>query len=244
MLVAIGLSAFILVGISWHMVSLGNIWMHRGQQNFFPQHVEGVRLFLTQAITQSEGLPEQGGEDRDRRRRFGEDDEDQPQTDRERSRQRAAERANRGAPGQAEARAPVEWRQPPSDSELDDPLLAFSLRETPYLLNFPDLPLPGVWCYLLFDRRVGLGLLWHSRLEEIEDDNDLRNTLISRWVTDLEYGYYDEERDRWEITDEPERDNDDNPLVPQFLLLTFTYENEEQRVPIYLPAQGQGVPLF
>ncbi len=139
---------------------------------------------------------------------------------------------------------PVSWTRPPGYSDLDDPLLTFQLRDAPPLLVWPGAPLAAVTCHLLYQRDSGLSLLWHSRLQETEDLDDARNTLLSPYVTQIRYCYYDAEDDTWDKTETPEEDDSGQFLLPQFLEIRFAYEDEERQTAIYLPDLNQNVPLF
>lgn len=140
---------------------------------------------------------------------------------------------------------PVQWGRPPDWSELDPPLLMFRQTEAPPLFAREGMRLPDVVCYLHFERREGLSLLWYSELqEEFERLDDLYRTPVSRWVERLEYCYYDPETDRWEILDDPRRDENDEFELPQFIRLHFAHEEETTSRNVFIPQSNRDVPLF
>ncbi len=143
-----------------------------------------------------------------------------------------------------EQKLPIAWGRPPGYSELDKPLLTFELRDCPPLFVWSDRPLAAVTCHLVFRQREGLAILWHSRLQETEDIADVQNTLLSPFVTEVMYCYYDPEDDSWKKSDEPEKDKDDAYLVPQFIELKFEHEDETRTAVIYLPPQNRQAPLY
>ena len=157
--------------------------------------------------------------------------------------------ASEGQMGGEEAAttAAVSWQQPPGWSELDDPLLAFRQEEAPALLAMEGSPLPAIRAYLYFDKRDGLSILWYSELqaEEVEAPGDLRRTPVSPWVSQMEYAYYDIERDEWNIYDEPMEDESGAFMLPDFLRLKFSHETYGERIrSILIPHASAEIPLF
>jgi prepilin-type N-terminal cleavage/methylation domain-containing protein len=208
MLAVLAIMGVVMTMVSFHLVSLSNIWLNRTDGNFFDQHVEGVTLFLQNALEQSESVS--------------------------------------GSLSGAR-KLPVQWARPPGFDEMDDPLLHFRLKETPALFVAEGIRLPDIQAYLLFHRE-GLSILWYSSFtsEELEDTEDLRHTPISRFIAKIEYAYYDPEDDEWEITDEPEEDDNEAFILPQYLRLTFRYPPEDLEVirSIYIPQRTPDLPLF
>ena len=147
-----------------------------------------------------------------------------------------------GEPG--EVLLPVEWGRPPGWSELDDPLLMMRQVEAPPFLTQEGEPLPNLYAYLFFDDGEGLSLLWYSaHHEEIEETDDLFRSVLSPYVTEIRYCYFDPEDERWEILDEP-MEEDDTFLLPQFLKLTFALEDQILERNLYLPQRNADVPTF
>ena len=141
---------------------------------------------------------------------------------------------------------PVEWRAPPGWRQLDDPLLSYRLAEAPPLFVRPEVQLPDITAYLHLEDGEGLSILWFTDLEEeeVEDTRDLYRTLVSPFVEDIVYCYYDREDDDWEESDDPLEDDDDNLMLPHFLKLTFVYEDISYERAILIPHRSEDVPLF
>jgi len=208
MIVTIAILGSFMTLLSFHLVALSNLWLNRTDDDFFEQHVDGVILFLNNAIEASESV--EGGE--------------------------------QGGPSQ-----PVEWARPPGWSDFDDPLLHFRQKETPALFVREGISLPDILAYIHFSDDLGLSILWYSAFdaEEIESEQDLKRTPISRFVTKIEYAYYDMEDDEWEITGDPEENDDEEFLLPNFLRLTFSHPAEGERVKsVFIPHKSTDVPLF
>lgn len=149
--------------------------------------------------------------------------------------------------GETDQNHPVEWARPPGWSEMDDPLLHFRQAEAPALFVREGSSLPAIMAFLYFERDSGLSALWFSLFdeEEIDDINDLMRTSISPYVTTIEYAYYDMERDRWELTPDPEETDDDEFILPNYLRLTFSHpEFGERQKSVFVPAKSTELPLF
>ena len=54
MLIAISISALLFTGLSIHLYAMTKAWQDGTDYDFFEQHVEGVALFLNQALAESE----------------------------------------------------------------------------------------------------------------------------------------------------------------------------------------------
>ncbi len=217
MLLALALVGILFGAMTFLLGTVSLLWLGSKDQNFFPQHVDGVTLFLSESLRRAETADSMPGA----------------------SRQQAG-----GANPQS---LPVEWARPPGWPEIRDPLLLFRQREAPALFVREGDPLPSVNCYLYWDDRNGLSILWYSDLEmDIDLPEHLHRTLVSPYVTRIEYCYYDEENDSWDVREAPERSTDDRNifLLPQFLKLTFTYQDETFVRNIFLPQRSTDAPLF
>ena len=140
---------------------------------------------------------------------------------------------------------PIEWARPPGFSDFDDPLLMFRQRETPALFVRDGESLPNIFVYIYHEKGEGLSLLWYSsHQDQVEDQEDLFRTPISKYVSNIQYAYYDAENDAWDVVDEPEEGDNDAFILPQYLKLTFAYEDEEYVRNLYLPQRSTDVPLF
>lgn len=150
-------------------------------------------------------------------------------------------------PADGDQTGPVQWARPPAWSEADDPLLHFRHAEAPALFVQEGRPLPAIRAYLHFEERSGLSVIWYSELadEEPESTNDLLNTGLSTFVSKIEYAYYDRERERWELTERPLEEDNDEFILPHFLRLTFNHEaHGERKRSVLIPQQAANVPMF
>ncbi len=149
--------------------------------------------------------------------------------------------------------AGLRWENPPGESTLDDPFLRFYLKQPPpVLISNPPLA-SSVVCYLVFDEDEGLSLLWYPLIqtrdgeEEVQDVDDLYRTTLSRFVSRVEYCYYDAEKEQWETEEEPLEEND-KFMMPDFLKFTFRFHDEHEEEDfvsfIPLPPSEKDAPLF
>lgn len=219
MLVSLAIVGLFLTLLSFHLVSLSSIWMSGNDDEFFDQHVDGVQLFISSILDQSEGLAADSLEGN----------------------------GNGETSGSADASlAPVRWSRPPHWSNLDAPLLGFSQTEAPALFVREGQHLPAIRAWLYFDEREGLSILWHSELEAEPPERveDLFLTPVSRFISSVEYAYYDAENERWEMDTRPETSTDGTHILPHFLRLTFEYQGEIRHRMIHIPQETTQVPLF
>jgi hypothetical protein len=110
------------------------------------------------------------------------------------------------------------------------------------LLSWPQSPLPEVFCSLQLRRGAGLLMLWHSDLENHFNDDPPREALISPFVTDMAYDYFDSDFSKFTTETAIRTDSGGNPLPPQRLRLTFTYDGMTRTTFVTVPATGQGLP--
>ncbi|MCD8481941.1 MAG: prepilin-type N-terminal cleavage/methylation domain-containing protein [Verrucomicrobia bacterium] len=140
---------------------------------------------------------------------------------------------------------PVEWAHPPGVSDLRDPQLRFRVADRHPFFALEGGAFPEVTAYLQFERNDGLLLLWSSSFQiEVEDTRDLQRSLLSRFVTRVEYCYFDREDNRWHTDETPRRDDSNEFIVPDFLRLTFSRGEEELQRVVYLPPHSRSVPSF
>ncbi|MCF3650786.1 PilW family protein [Synoicihabitans lomoniglobus] len=147
-------------------------------------------------------------------------------------------------PAVASGQASVEVREVEVQFGRREELLTFGLREGSRILEWPERPLPDVWCALEVRRGEGLVLYWQSALEERFDDDPPREMVLTPLVTEIAYDYFDAEFNRWE-TEDAFRTSDDRELeTPSRIRLTFTYRDETIVTVVPLPLFGEGLPPF
>lgn len=228
LLISLALIATLLVTLSFVIFTFTQVWLSSSDDSFFDQHVDGVTLFLNNAIAAAEAATRP----------------ETPEAEADTEEAEAEAPAEEPPVGKA---LPVEWGRPPGWGRNDEPILFFRQREAPALLVRPGEDLPDLNCYLHWEEREGLSLLWFSNLQvEVEDLDDLYRTPISPYVSRIEYCYYNEEDEEWETSDEPLSDdrNREALRLPHFLRLTFTREEEEHTRLIFIPQRSEDAPTF
>ena len=110
------------------------------------------------------------------------------------------------------------------------------------ILSWPEEALPEVYCSLQVRRDKGMIMLWHSDLENHFNDEPPRETLVSPFVTALAYDYFDTDFNKWTTETVLRTDSSGNPVAPQRLKVTFTYEKLTREAVVYVPVVGQGLP--
>ncbi|MFZ5495057.1 MAG: prepilin-type N-terminal cleavage/methylation domain-containing protein [Verrucomicrobiota bacterium] len=126
---------------------------------------------------------------------------------------------------------------------LPAPLLGFDLLDGDRLLEWPAEPLPEVRCHLAVERDRGLVLHWQSLLEQDVAEKPPRTVLVSPLVTGLAYAYQDPNTGQWRTEPSLRRNNANEWLLPDRLVLTFKLEGFEAVRAVTLPLPG-GPPLF
>jgi hypothetical protein len=110
------------------------------------------------------------------------------------------------------------------------------------ILTWPGEALPEVFCSLQVRRDKGLVMLWHSDLEDHFADEPPRETVVSPFVTALSYDYFDSDFNKWTTETTLRSDSSGNPVAPQRLRLTFTYNGLVRNALVTIPSTGQGLP--
>jgi len=124
------------------------------------------------------------------------------------------------------------------------PLLSFEVNEAPGVCVWPGRPLPRVVVWLNVNREDGLVLLWKSRLEEDFGEVPPRATGVSRFVTGVEFEYYDDGRLEWRREGAPIIDPGGEARLPGRVRLRFTRGETSREVSIALPTKGAKVILW
>jgi hypothetical protein len=253
-ILAIAVAGFVLAAAVSLLVSVSRIWSERAERNFFVDHVDGVTEFLSATLSTAgveiaiteESTSNQTEEEGDEAEADQEIDAIivSPGEDEETSEEEEEETTGGGLVTAAEE--PIEWAYPPGFSESQDPLLNFKLTQAPPLLvGLENAPLLNLDIFLHFDKDDGLSLLWYSSLQEdTENINDLRRTVLSPFVTKVQYIYWDDSFEKWEEEDAPLKGDGDEYLLPRFLKLTFEHEGETQERIITIPVPSISAFIF
>jgi len=129
----------------------------------------------------------------------------------------------------------------PSGGSQDN-LITYMQLSGGRILKWPEVPLPEVYCSLEVKRDKGLYMLWHSDLENNFNTDPPRETLVSPFVTALEFDYYDTTSSQWSTETMLKTDTSNNPIPPQRLEFTFTYSGLVRKMFVIVPTPGQGLP--
>lgn len=122
-------------------------------------------------------------------------------------------------------------------------LLGFELLDGDRLFDWPEQPLPEVRVHLAVDRERGLVLHWQSLLEQDVDEKRPRTVQVSPLVTALGYAYQDPNTGSWRTEQAPRKNNTNEWLLPDRLVLTFKQDGYEAVREITLPVVA-GPPVF
>jgi prepilin-type N-terminal cleavage/methylation domain-containing protein len=129
----------------------------------------------------------------------------------------------------------------PSGSGQEN-LVTYMVLTGSRILTWPEAALPEVYCSLQVRRDKGLYMLWHSDLENHFNDDPPRETLVSPFVTALAYDYFDTDFNKWTTETVLRTDSSGNPVAPQRLRVTFTYDKLVREALVTVPASRQGLP--
>jgi prepilin-type N-terminal cleavage/methylation domain-containing protein len=145
-------------------------------------------------------------------------------------------------PAAAANATPVGVQQITPSGAPQENLITFMELSGSRIFTWPSVPLPEVYCSLQVRRDKGLYMLWHSDLENHFNDDPPRETLVSPFVTGLAYDYFDTDFNKWTTETALRTDSSNNPVPPQRLRITFTYEKLTREALVIVPAVGQALP--
>lgn len=122
-----------------------------------------------------------------------------------------------------------------------EPLLTFLLPSGSRLISWAERPLPEVVCSLQARAGEGLVLLWRSRLETRFSEDPPRELVLSPWVTELNYDYYDADFRTWSTETALKKNTDGTTITPQRVRVKFAYRQNEEVGVISLPQILEGL---
>lgn len=136
-----------------------------------------------------------------------------------------------GASGQTGG---VRWQVLPSGAGLNEEALQFRVSgEYPlFLMESPFVP--EVTCWLVFIPDEGLYLDWRTDAQAYENEESASRTLLSAYVGEMSFLYYETERDRWEEKEEPMQAPEGGLLIPDYLKLSFRHPDGRERTDFLL----------
>lgn len=141
---------------------------------------------------------------------------------------------------------PVAWRNLPGDTSLEDQLLSFRVSgELPLFYMEDAARIEEVTAFLKLEQGKGLVLNWQTDDQIREDSDEINQTILSPRVSKLEFYYYDREDNSWTQSEEQEENDDGQPLIPDFVKLSFNHEDgRTDETFVILPNANAGVPSF
>jgi prepilin-type N-terminal cleavage/methylation domain-containing protein len=137
---------------------------------------------------------------------------------------------------------PVGVQQVSPQSGPQENMVTFTQLAGGRVLKWPGSPLPEVVCSLQVRRDQGIFMLWHSDLENHFADEPPRETLVSPFVTGLAYDYFDADFNKWTTETVLRTDSGGNPMPPQRLKLTFSYNGLKREALVTVPGTAAGMP--
>ena len=145
-------------------------------------------------------------------------------------------------PAAAPSSTPVGVQPVTPSGGAQENLITYMQLEGGRILRWPGSPLPEVYCSLEVRRDKGLFMLWHSDLENHFNDDPPRETLVSPLVSALAYDYFDSDFNKWTTETALRTATSGNPLAPQRIRLTFTYEHMTRETIVSMPVVAHGLP--
>ncbi|MDX2186554.1 MAG: type II secretion system protein [Opitutaceae bacterium] len=122
-------------------------------------------------------------------------------------------------------------------------LLTFVLPDGSRLCEWPDgRALPEVFCGFVVRDRQGLFFVWQSTLEERFNQDPPRETLVTPWVTQIQYDYYEKDFRSWRTERAPRKQQGESPALPGRVRLTFSYDGMTREVVLVVPSVVEGLP--
>lgn len=261
-ILAITIAGALLAGAAALMVSITDAWLNRQDRHFFEDHVDGVTEFVQACFSSAgqeialEGVNDSTDTGRTTTTTDGGTGVDGvtgvvsvniSRGNRSGTSTTTDESSSEGSSLLRSSENPVGWSKPPGFADYKDPLLGFSLKDTPPLVvQTGDAPVIGIQAFLYFEKDEGLSLLWYTPLQEdSEDIDDLRRSPISDLVTKITYLYWDEDFEKWEEEDEPiDGEGDEEFLLPRFIKLIFEYDDVTKERIITIPVPSTSALLF
>jgi len=240
MLLAVAIAGLLLGASTFLLVSLSSIWARRTDMDSFEEHADGVASFIQAALDDSTHRYQPSWTDLDN------DTSSDKSTE---TKQDALADAMASKSSGLWSSPGVTMKRIDEDDRGEKPKLCFAFFQMPPALgSAAHAASPGVDAWLIFEKDRGLAVVWkdiwtvQSRL--VSDDKDLlRSSLISPFVTRIDYIYLDKDNKRWIETEEP-RSYAGSYAVPTLLRLTFTEGERTSERMIVVPDGKHTMPLF
>ncbi|MFI5357560.1 MAG: type II secretion system protein J [Opitutales bacterium] len=137
---------------------------------------------------------------------------------------------------------PYSWQEIHSASDGTFTALGFTLVEGDRLLAWNGTPAPLTVCALNVAPQRGLVLYWQSLLEE--DADTWHDQTVSPLLTGLSFNYFNPDAGTWRSETTPEKTARGAAIVPDQIVLHFTYAKLKADRVLTLPVVPNGIPTF
>lgn len=128
----------------------------------------------------------------------------------------------------------LRWETPPGVM-MKDFSLAFKPQINPIFFSALPGPTFDFDGYLVFVPKEGLFLIYQTATLKKRSPDEIEVFLLSPWVKNLEYGFYDSEKSIWTFAaSAPSSATDAEPLLPQALRLEFSWQDRTLKRLIFL----------
>ena len=255
-ILAVSIAGALLAAAASLVVSVSELWVERQDRHFFDDHVDGVTEFIQASLINSGTTITVKASDEQAANNSSSSgintDTSNPNITEvgiiSPNKNTGDNKSQfEGASLIKTAEKPITWSKPPGYADYEDPLLHYSLKDSsPLFIKDDDAPIIGIEAFLYFEKNKGLSILWYTPLQEDSEDlNDLRRTQISDLITKIEYIYWDDRFEKWEIEIKPQESETNGELIlPRFAKLTFEYEGESKERILTIPVPSHSVLIF
>ncbi len=257
-ILAVAIAGMVMTAATALLVAAGNAWLLRDDRAFLETHASGVTQFLSSRAQHPRmrvQVDNANQETTQTRQRNGSGNGSINRDGAVSVRVSTESRTNAAATASNTANTSndlsiehaIRWQALPGASPADEPRLVIPLAAGHPLL-VSQLPAEqSIEGFLQFEAESGLLLLWSSPLQEESPRraDELNRTLISPWVSAVEYLYLDPRNERWERTSTTPYDAQNEPIAPRFMRLIFSRDGIEAERLISLPTTIEGgIPLY
>lgn len=141
------------------------------------------------------------------------------------------------AEGSNDPSGALRWQRSPVDRAFT---VSYRLdREVPFFVS-PEIPLPPLTAYLQYERENNqLWLHWFLDTRYTDNRREVRYSLLSPWVEDIEYGYFDSAQNTWEFEYARDESRSRANQRPDRIVLIFAHSGRTIRRHIHWSRPGQ-----